>query len=97
MLSVVGKFNRDFFHHVYELQELTRQVSCCMTVNTGTGNFGLGMIKSLFQLQVFLQSMASMHLYKLGIYTHAHAHANTLLQDDLLGVSLFQRLKGISF
>ena len=39
-----------------------------MTVNTGTANFVHEIIKFLFQQQVFLQSVVSIHLDKHGIY-----------------------------
>jgi len=71
MLSVVRKFNRDFSATFMSCKNSPGKCPIVwLTVNTWMGNFGLGMIKSLFQLQVFLQSMASMHHYELGIYIH---------------------------
>ena len=66
---------RKYFQHGRELWELVRQVVHFYSdfLNTWTANFDHGIIfiiKPLVQQQVFLQSLASLHLDKHSSYTH---------------------------
>ena len=68
MLSPAGKFKRELCTTKEIICVRTHNSSLVLTVNTWTANFVHGIIKCLICQRVFLQSVASIHLNKDGIY-----------------------------
>lgn len=61
LLSSSGKFDRDVFNYTNKLS--SRQcLTVSLTLDTWMANFVHEIVKSLVQQQVFIQSMASIHL-----------------------------------